>query len=98
MIVPSALKMGREEKEVNVVADDTDILILLMHHWSETMADVYFLSEPKKSQKKGLQVWRICDLDSKAGKTVTFQLLFIHAWTGCDTIPVLLSDKEKQTL
>ncbi len=37
-----------EGMEVNVVADDTDTLILLMHHWAESMADVYF---PKK---KGL--------------------------------------------
>ena len=43
-------------KEVIVVADDTDVLILLMHHWTEYMADVYFLSEPKKSHKKGMQV------------------------------------------
>ena len=47
------------------------------------MADVYFLSEPKKSQRKSLQVWS--DLISKAGKTVTSHLLFINAWTGCDT-------------
>ena len=85
MIVACALQMAMGGKEVNVVADDTDVLILLMHHWTETMADVYFLSEPKKSQKKGLQVWRICDLIAKAGKLVTSHLLFIHAWSGCDT-------------
>ena len=56
-----------------------------MHHWMDTMADIYFLSETKKSQKKSLQVWKICDLISKAGKIVTDHLLFIHAWTGCDT-------------
>ena len=49
------------------------------------MADVYFLSETKKSQKKSLQVWRIRGLIFKAGKTVISHLLFIHAWTGCDT-------------
>jgi hypothetical protein len=75
--------MAMEGKTVNVVADDTDVLILLMHHWTESMADVYFLSEPKKSQKKGLQVWRICDLIAKAGPLVTSHLLFLHAWSGC---------------
>ena len=70
---------------MNVVADDTDVLILLMYHWKESMADVYFISEPKKSQKRGLQVWRIYDLISKAGKLLTSHLLFIHAWSGCDT-------------
>jgi len=38
--------------EVNVVADDTDVLILLMYHWRETMGDVYFLSEPKRRDYK----------------------------------------------
>ncbi|XP_065911780.1 uncharacterized protein [Dysidea avara] len=85
MIAACALQMAMEGKEVNVVADDTDVLILLMHHWTDAMADVYFLSETKKSQKKTLQVWRIRDLISKAGNIVTSQLLFIHAWTGCDT-------------
>ena len=84
MIVACALQMAMEGKEVTVVADDTDVLILLMYHWTESMADVYFLSEPKKSQKKGLQVWRICDLITKAG-TLTSHLLFLHAWSGCDT-------------
>ena len=58
MIVACALQMAMEGKQVTVVADDTDVLILLMYHWTESMADMYFLSEPKKSQKKGLQVWR----------------------------------------
>ena len=58
---------------------------IINDHWIHTMSDVYFLSEPKKSQKKSLQVWRIRDLFSKAGKTVTFHLLFIHVWTGSDT-------------
>ena len=68
-----------------MVADDTDVLILLMHYWTENMADVYFLSEPKKSQKKGMQEWIICDLIAKGGTLVTSHLLFIHAWSGCDT-------------
>ena len=56
MIVANALRIATEGKEVNVIADDTDVLILLMYHWIDTMADVYLLSEPKKSQKKSLQV------------------------------------------
>ena len=58
-----------------MVADDTDMLILLMPHWAKNMADVYFLSEPKKSHKKGMQVWRICDLIAKAGTLVTSHLV-----------------------
>ena len=52
MIVAHALEMAKNGKVVNVVADDTDILILLMYHWRETMGDVYFLSEPKRAKKE----------------------------------------------
>ena len=97
MIISCALQMGTEgSKEVIVVADDTNMLILLMHHWTENMADVYFLSEPKKSQNKGMQVWRICDLIAKAGTLVTSHFcLFMHGVAAIP--PVQLSGREKQT-
>ena len=53
MIVACALQMAMKGKEFNVFADDSDMLILLMHHWTKNLADVYFLSEPIKLQKKG---------------------------------------------
>ena len=48
------------------------------------MADIYFHSEAKRS-KKGLKVWKVQDLVNKAGKVVIPHILFIHAWSGCDT-------------
>ena len=84
LIVECALQFARQGREVSVVADDTDVLVLLMYHWNQNMADVYFHSEAKRS-KKGLKVWKIQDLVKKAGKLVTSHLLFIHAWSGCDT-------------
>ena len=45
------------------------------------MADVYFLSEVKKS----MMVWKISDLITKAGHVLKSHLLFLHAWSGCDT-------------
>lgn len=72
-------------KLLYVVADDTDVLVLLIYHWKQDMADIYFQSEAKKSRKKGLIAWKIRDLVSKTGEVVTTHLLFIHAWSGCDT-------------
>ena len=37
MVVANALRIATEGKEVNVVADDTDVLILLMYHWIDTI-------------------------------------------------------------
>ena len=32
-----------------------------------------------------MKIWKICDLVTEAGPIVTSNLLFLHAWTGCDT-------------
>ena len=81
MIVTCALQYVCQESDANAVADDTDVLVLLMYHWKQKMADIYFLSEVKKN----MMVWKICDLVTKAGEVITSHLLFLHAWTGCDT-------------
>ena len=81
IIVTCALQYAHQESDVNVVADDTDVLVLLMYHWKQNMADIYFLSEVKKN----MMVWKIRDLVTKAGEAITSHLLFLHAWTGCDT-------------
>ena len=81
MIVKFTLEYAGQECDANVVADDTDVLVLLMYHWKQSMAEVYFLSEVKKN----MMVWKICDLVTKAGQVITSHLLFLHAWTGCDT-------------
>ena len=49
------------------------------------MADVHILSEPKSTSKKGLQVWSIRDMVAKARTLVVSHLLFLHAWSGCDS-------------
>ena len=46
------------------------------------MTDVYFQC---KSQKKGIISWKINDLVTDAGKVVITHLIFVHAWSGCDT-------------
>ena len=81
MIIQCALQYASEGSEVNVVADDTDVLVLLMHHWKPNMSNIYFLSEAGKTFK----IWRISDLVEQAGPIVTSNLLFLHAWSGCDT-------------
>ena len=49
-IVETVLEYAALGTEVTLVADDTDVLVLLMHHWKEHMADVFFHSEARKSQ------------------------------------------------
>ncbi len=51
MIVQRALQYASEGSDVNVVTDDTDVLVLLMYHWKQSMASIYFLSEAGKNTK-----------------------------------------------
>ena len=81
MIVQCALQYASEGSEVNVVADDTDVFVLLVYHWKQTMADFFFRTEAGKN----LKIWRISDVVDQAGPIVTSHLLFLHAWCGCDT-------------
>lgn len=83
LIVASALHFAEQGHDVSVEADDTDIIVLLMYHWKPNMADIYF--RPKPTKKKELLAWKVKDLVNKAGEIVTSNLLFIHAWCGCDT-------------
>ena len=39
-IVRCALELATTGVQVNVVADDTDVALLLLYHWNETMADI----------------------------------------------------------
>ena len=59
MIVAHPLQYAVQGHEVNVVAEDIDVLVLLMYHWKHNMANIYFLSEANASQKKTMTVWKI---------------------------------------
>lgn len=68
-----------KESTVQVFADDTDIVVLLMHHWKSEMFDIVFSSE---RSGKSWSIKNSCgDLPSDFSKI----LPFIHAFSGCDT-------------
>jgi len=43
LIVSSALQIARQQKPVTVVAEDTDVLLLPVHHLEASMADIFML-------------------------------------------------------
>ena len=56
MIVSTSLQLAKDKDvPVVVVADDTDVAVMLLYHWNESM-------QAKREH-----------------------LLFVHAWSGCDT-------------
>ena len=48
-MVKCALDVAKTGRRVNVVADDTDVALLLLYHCEEEMADVSFTSERSKA-------------------------------------------------
>jgi len=47
LIAATALDLARQQTPVTVVAEDTDVLLLLVHHFQSSMADVFMLSRTK---------------------------------------------------
>ena len=84
-IASKGIEMAKDGKRATVVADDTDILVLLVYMWEETMSDLFLRHEAKKSIKKHLEIINIKNVASKLALHVKENLLFIHAWGGCDT-------------
>ena len=84
-IVSAALEyVSDSEKEVIVVASDTDILVLLMFHWKLEM-QLYIFADVGGNRDSERSMWKIEDLVEAIGDTITSHILFIHAWSGCDT-------------
>jgi len=80
-IVSTALEYVNTESDVVVIANDTDVLVLLLFHY-ESGKNLYILSETGKNIS---QCWKISDIVTSTGDAIINHILFIHAWSGCDT-------------
>ncbi|MES9882369.1 MAG: hypothetical protein ABW185_15970 [Sedimenticola sp.] len=83
LIVSTALNYARNGQYVVVVAEDTDIFIMLLHHWTIDMADIVIRKESSRS-KTG-QVYSLMEAYDSIPDDIRKHILFIHAWSGCDT-------------
>ena len=61
-VVKSAITCAASGTPVTVIADDTDILFSLIHHFKDDMADVCFSSE------KSSKTWSIRDIVKVTGR------------------------------
>ena len=69
----------KSTKTAVVVADNTDIAIMLLYHWKDQMCD--FLFYTAQLQK----AWSLSAVSQKINYCKD-HLLFVHAWSGCDTV------------
>ena len=66
-------------KTVVVVADDTDIAIMLLYHWKDQTCDIVFYSA---QVRKAWSISVVC----RNVNSCKDHLLFVHAWSDCDTV------------
>ena len=74
-----ALELATTGAHVIVVADDTDVALLLLYHWNDTMADIKITSERTKA------TFSIKSSINSHSTLLKPHLLVLHSWTGCDT-------------
>lgn len=77
---------------------DADILVMLLHMWDDTLGDLFLRHEAKKSIKKDLEIISIKSVASNLPSYVKECLLFIHAWSGCDTTSALFGQGKTAVL
>jgi hypothetical protein len=85
-IARAALSRAKNNRVVVVTADDTDILVLLLYHFSNEMGDIYLNTSGKR--KLGEMI-SIRSMKVNFGVAVCEQILAIHALGGCDTTSAL---------
>ena len=68
---------------VEVHADDTDVAIMLVHHWNEQLNDIVFCAHQSK------KTWSIKESSLTLIAEVKAVLPFIHAFSGCDSTSAL---------
>jgi hypothetical protein len=83
LLVSEALAVARKGDAVSVVADDTDILVMLVYHWNPQLSDVYLRRE-SRGQFTG-HIVSIQSVVKTVGSNLVSRLLVIHALSGCDT-------------
>ena len=81
LIVLTALASIRH-KETVLIGDDTDLLVLLLHHADMDAHEVFLKSESNKSAQQN-KIWCIRQSKQLLGPDVCEHILFIHAILDC---------------
>lgn len=84
LLVVKTAVISAEQIDTVVIVDDTDILVLLIHHAGQSNNNIWFQPNVKKSKKRQ-RCWNIAATRCHLGNTVCSNILFSHAILGCDT-------------
>ena len=70
------------DKVTCVIAEDTDILVLLCHHLKPEALGLFMVSEKRNAK---YPIWNVLDIQTKLGLNTCRFLPFLHAIGGSDT-------------
>jgi len=84
-IVQAALHLATV-RSVTVIADDTDIIILLVHHVKSTMSDIYILSSYKTGPDHKNKLVSIRNVQSATTHASVLQLHYLLFMLSVDVI------------
>ena len=76
-IVKVALEIASSGNLVTVIADNTDVLVILLHHFNDDMSDVFVYSEASRRSKGEPKVFSIRTLKSSMIPSVLRSILFL---------------------
>jgi len=65
-----------------VIGEDTDLLVLLLYYAQADIKDLYFRSDKPTAASSA---YHINSLQSHLGYSICSYLLFVHAFSGCDS-------------
>ena len=82
LIVQTAIASAKTQDTV-VVGDDTDLLVLLLYHAEVDAHELFLKPEPKKIAQQ-TKSWHISQTKESLGPYICDNILFIHAFLGCD--------------
>ena len=79
LIASTTIDIAISGKNVITVADDTDVLVMLLHFWNSEMGNISLLN--RKKAERLINIGKVAD---KIGRVVLRSHLFIHAFCSCD--------------
>ena len=85
LIVKYAIELALAGNVCTVIADDTDILVLLMYYFQPHMTDILLFSTASKHSKSRQKIVSLKNVIDAMDPFIKENILFAHAWSGCDT-------------
>ncbi len=98
LIVKTALELVNLNRPVTAVANDTDILVILVYHYSlhlSSLSPVYLKLDITHHKSETKAIIAIRDICLRIGEAAARTLPTIHAISGCDTTSSLFGHGKK---